>query len=356
MTIGKRKGAAAKGVGGAPGNVSNSKFGGSLSKNDHWYITQAFGMTGDPGAAPVPSGASGDPLGHTATGGVVGDWVDTTPGKVYRSHVFNTSGAFTITQLSPTYPADCEYLVVAGGGSGGYEGGGGAGGLRTNLSGHPRATPGNPTFPVSATAYPIVVGAGGAGKDALVATGPANDGSPSSIGSPIVVESTGGGGSGWHNNQNGRNGGSGGGSASNPTTAGNGDAPGTYTEGYPGGSGPSPAGGGGGGGGAGAPGGEGGHGGIGVQVLIAGNSTNGGAGAPGPGGPGTEMGWFAGGGGGSPATPAPTAPILGPQGGGGPTGSVAGTPFAGGGGGRYGGNDTTNPLQPTGAPNATKRA
>ena len=25
---------------------------------------------------PVPMGASGDPLGHTATGGVIGDWVD----------------------------------------------------------------------------------------------------------------------------------------------------------------------------------------------------------------------------------------------------------------------------------------
>ena len=52
MTIGKRKGAAAKGAGAAPGNDANSKFGGALSKNDHWYIQQAFGMTGDPGVNP----------------------------------------------------------------------------------------------------------------------------------------------------------------------------------------------------------------------------------------------------------------------------------------------------------------
>ena len=97
MTIGKRKGVAAKGAGAAPGNVANSKFGGSLSKNDHWYITQAFGMSGDPGDAPVPAGSSGDPQGHTATGGVITDWLDPSPGKVYRSHIFTSAGAFTIT-------------------------------------------------------------------------------------------------------------------------------------------------------------------------------------------------------------------------------------------------------------------
>ena len=47
MTIGKRKGIAAKGAfnPAQPGD----KVGGSLSKGDHWYIQQAFGMGADPG-------------------------------------------------------------------------------------------------------------------------------------------------------------------------------------------------------------------------------------------------------------------------------------------------------------------
>ena len=48
MTIGKRKGSAAKGAGGVGTNDVN-KVGGSLSKNDHWYIQQAFGLLADPG-------------------------------------------------------------------------------------------------------------------------------------------------------------------------------------------------------------------------------------------------------------------------------------------------------------------
>ena len=364
MTIGKRKGVAAKGAGAAPdqGGINN-RTGGSLSRNDHNYLTRTFGLTFDPGAAAVPSGSSGDPLGHSATGGKISDWVDPSPGKVYRSHIFTSSGFFNLTQLSPSYPAACEYLVVAGGGGGGYEGGGGAGGLRTNLAGHPRATPGNPAFPVSAQNYIITVGAGGAGRKASTSGPGDNDGSISKIetapGSTVIVQSTGGGGAGWHPSWNGRNGGSGGGSASNPMTAGTGSAPPTYTEGYPGGQGPNPAGGGGGAGGAGVsdtgPPTSGGHGGIGVQVLIAGNATNGGAGAPGPGGPGTEMGWFAGGGGGAPGAQVPTGNQLGPQGGGGPTGTHGDTPFAGGGAGRYG-VDAVNPLLPNGAPQGAKRA
>ena len=65
MTIGKRKGAAAKGTGAAPGNVANSQYGGSLSKNDHWYLQQAFGMSGDPGV--------GNVTGVEATGGIIGE-------------------------------------------------------------------------------------------------------------------------------------------------------------------------------------------------------------------------------------------------------------------------------------------
>ena len=89
MTIGKRKGAAAKGTGASPGNVANSKFGGALSKNDHWYIQQAFGMTGDPGVNPEAIKASG---------GIVNDYSEPT-GNVYRAHIFTGSGTFSVESL-----------------------------------------------------------------------------------------------------------------------------------------------------------------------------------------------------------------------------------------------------------------
>ena len=105
MTIGKRKGAAAKGAGDS-GSHTGSKFGGSLSKADHWYINQAFGMSFDPGSA-GPAYA-----GHQATGGTIGDYTDP-GGTAYRTHIFNGSGTFQITELSGTYPAAVEYVLVA---------------------------------------------------------------------------------------------------------------------------------------------------------------------------------------------------------------------------------------------------
>ena len=56
MTIGKRKGVAAKGT----GKESAQKIGGALSKSDHWYIQEAFGMD-------TASGLSA----FEATGGVI---------------------------------------------------------------------------------------------------------------------------------------------------------------------------------------------------------------------------------------------------------------------------------------------
>jgi hypothetical protein len=79
-----------------------------------------------------------------ATGGVVSS--DAT----YWYHTFGMSGTFT-----PNQSLSCDYLVVAGGGGGGspsfYFGGGGAGGFRTGTS-----------LSVTAQAYTITVGAGGA--------------------------------------------------------------------------------------------------------------------------------------------------------------------------------------------------
>ena len=82
MTIGKRKGATAKGA----GKTTGDNFGGSLSKNDHFYLQQAFGMVFDPGMGPQT------PLG--ASGGTINEY--TAPnGDVYRSHTFTSSGTFT---------------------------------------------------------------------------------------------------------------------------------------------------------------------------------------------------------------------------------------------------------------------
>ena len=124
------------------GARSSQSRGPGVNKSDGHllqYFRNTFGAAGG-------AGTTSDAQGLTATGGVIGDYT-TGPGDVYRAHVFTSSGTFDVTAIG-AFPADVEYLVVAGGGSGGYEGGGGAGGLRTNLSGHPLAT-GNPSFTAS---------------------------------------------------------------------------------------------------------------------------------------------------------------------------------------------------------------
>jgi hypothetical protein len=113
--------------------------------------------------------AGGSPF-ICATGGTV-----TTCGN-YKVHTFTSPGTFTVSKagLGPTNNVD--YFVVAGGGGGGNNGypanraggSGGGGGFRlSNFYGLPAPTMSplsNPTgIPVTATAYPITVGAGGAG-------------------------------------------------------------------------------------------------------------------------------------------------------------------------------------------------
>ena len=53
MGIGKRKGKVVKGAGN-PGSSGSDSVGGSLSKDDHWYLQQGFGFSGQPGSLPVP--------------------------------------------------------------------------------------------------------------------------------------------------------------------------------------------------------------------------------------------------------------------------------------------------------------
>ena len=59
------------------------------------------------------------PQGVTATGGVINDFADGP--TIYRVHVFNNSGTFTVNNTSndPNLPSNIEYLLVGGGGGSG---------------------------------------------------------------------------------------------------------------------------------------------------------------------------------------------------------------------------------------------
>jgi len=235
----------------------------------------------------------------------------------FKTHVFTSPGTFTVTSAgTPTGSNSVEYLVVAagGGGSGSSSGvpefdyaggGGGAGGYRQNYP-----SPATGGFPVTATAYPITVGASG-GSVPTTSTG--SNGNPS-IFSTITSTGGGGGGSGGgagsFPGNTGKNGGSGGGGGgSGPSSGGSGNSPPVSpSQGNPGGpgfsSGPTSAGGGGGAGTSGS------GGTLGIDPQIGGN---GGVGAP------IATTFFG-----------PTAPSYGTS------GPAPGRYFAGGGGGAGG--------------------
>jgi hypothetical protein len=138
----------------------------------------------------------------------------------YVYHTFTSSGSFI-----PSQALTVDYLVVAGGGGAGDMAGGGAGGLRCTVTAS-GGTPGTVESALSLTAkaYPVIVGAGGAG--ATTGSTQGISGSNSVFGS---ITSIGGGGGGGYEFTlglgNGLNGGSGGGSAGNTT----GGTPGTGT-------------------------------------------------------------------------------------------------------------------------------
>jgi hypothetical protein len=267
---------------------------------------------------------------------------------------FVNPGTFSVTSVHPcTANNAVSYVVVGGGGGGGDTtapapggggGGGGAGGYRETkqpitpytaspLDGYP--TPAN-RITVTATPYPITVGAGGNGAS------PSGDGIASTFDS---ITSAGGGaggetGSSPPTDTNGQPGGSGGGSpADNGQTFGNGNTPPTTPEqGKDGGTGATGGFAGGGGGGAsaaggngapGTPGGGAGSGGNGVTSCITGSPTayagGGGAGVWGTGG-GANPGCGGTGGGGKGA---------------GTSNATAGTDNQGGGGG--GGSSSVGP-------------
>ena len=287
------------------------------------YFRNTFGAGGGANSGPTVLVQSG----MTATGGIINDYTEGT--KIYRSHVFVSTGTFTVTSLGQNVDTadNVEYLVIAGGGGGGDEGsnrggGGGAGGYRTNVPAP--IGPGNHTttakFTVTAgpTAYEVVVGGGGVGgagsrggEGGTSRLGPASD--------PIVVTSNGGGGGGQGSEDSppanegapGGSGGGGGSTASPSATEPGGSTiavttpspwPGPSTQGFAGGTGQHVSGSwaaGGGGGGAGEagknaanPNTNSSHGGDGLSNLIAG-PTNTTVGVVNPESPGR---WFAGGG------------------------------------------------------------
>jgi hypothetical protein len=150
---------------------------------------------------------------------------ETTSGN-FKIHTFTSSGTFTVSSASNQAPFnDVSYMVVAGGGGSGG-GGGGAGGFRENKGSEDSYTAspleGSSNITVTAQAYPITVGAGGAAKAGSPYPSPGNDGTNSVF---STITSAGGGGSGGYETP-GNNGGSGaGGSSGGTQTGGNGNTP-----------------------------------------------------------------------------------------------------------------------------------
>lgn len=287
---------------------------------------------------------------------------ETTCGN-YKIHTFTSDGTFTVNSVGGVAANnEVSYLVIAGGASGGSgfpcgsgSGGGGAGGFRESKSGVDcySASPleGSTNITVTATAFPITVGGGGAGKDGGSPTYLVGNPGSNSVFSTITSAGGGGGGSGNTEGACGAAGGSGGGggygSSSSPGAgntppvsppqgnAGGNPSPGSTAPGYAAS----------GGGGAGAAGSKfpgpqvGGAGGAGVSTSITGSSVTragGGGGSirnssPGTGGAGGSGGGGAGSPGNSPASG--TAGTANTGGGGGGGAGLSGSPSGSGGSG-----------------------
>ena len=154
-----------------------------------------------------------DPEFITATGGTI-----TTSGD-YKIHAFTGPGTFTVCSVGNACGSNSiEYAVVGGGGSGGSRrgGGAGAGGFRSIFP-----SPAVGGLPVSATGYPITVGAGAAPTPGQPTAVRGISGSPSS-GFGITSAGGGGGGTATPNTttRTGIAGGSGGGGAGGPGNGG----------------------------------------------------------------------------------------------------------------------------------------
>jgi len=177
-----------------------------------WIVTES-GLQSD-----VPG-----PQYISATGGTI-----TTVCTNYKVHTFTGPGTFTVSSVGNCAGSNTvSYLVVAGGGAGGTcrAGGGGAGGFRegrtpqcTSYAVSPLNAPAG--LPVSAQAYPIVVGGGGTSPQNRVHHG--GCGSASSF--STITSAGGGGGASDGSPTTGNNGGSAGGGA-NSGNGGTGNTP-----------------------------------------------------------------------------------------------------------------------------------
>ena len=313
-----------------------------------WLVTDS-GLQSD---APGPTFV-------TATGGCI-----TTCGNC-KIHTFFSPATFCVSEVATCAANNVvSYMVVGGGGGTGANagGGGGAGGFReykspvTPYTASPLdGNPGGTAITVSASPYPITVGAAGAG------TSPGPVGGSGGVSTfSTICSAGGGGGGGWPSNC-GAAGGSGGGARANQGgTGGAGNTPPVSpAQGFAGGNAapsPTPApylGGGGGGattvGATGNPGNGGGGTGAGTEIntsTMPAPSPVGAAqiGTPGPSAP---LRYFAGGGGGASNDSPPVAGGPGGTGGGGAGGSSpsvgnAGTINTGGGGGGPGSSYSPN--------------
>ena len=298
------------------------------------------------------SQAAGTTPGVIATGQYGSTYIQATGGTVtqsgeYKIHTFTGDGCFVVSSLGSGIPtaeaSNVDYLVVAGGGGAGTGsnvngqaagGGGGAGGYRegkdSTASSPHTASPVAATsgITVTATTFPISVGAGGAGG---AQPGPFSSGFVGSDGSNSVFSTitSAGGGNGARGGPSpggdGGPGGSGGGAGAGNCTKGNGITPPVSpSQGNNGSNGASDAGGGGGGIGAAATNAcntNGADGGAGVASSITGSSVTRGGGGGGAGE--TTKGCGGAGGGGNGYT----------NGSNGPGSGVAATANTGGGGG-----------------------
>ena len=118
----------------------------------------------------------------------------------YKSHVFTGPGTFTVSCAGNACGSNTvDYLVVAGGGSaGGYYAAAGAGGFRiSNGDSTPNMSPlAAPTgLPVTATGYPVTVGAGGTAHPCAPGIGAydGNNGANSVFAGTTTITSAGGG-------------------------------------------------------------------------------------------------------------------------------------------------------------------
>ena len=267
-----------------------------------------------------PNDIAATPEFIVATGGTI-----TCDGD-FKVHTFTGPGTFTVCSVgNPLGSTTVDYLVVAGGGGSGAAengcgaGGGGAGGFRTNYP-----SPAIAGLPVTATGYPITVGAGGPGSTPPGAT-PGTRGSNSIF---STITSTGGGAGTYRcGSAPSRPGGSGGGSGFGAAGGTGNTPPVSPPQGNNGGTGSTgPTDAGGGGGGAGGVGGNG-----------SGSGTIGGNGGPGSASSisGSSVTYAGGGGAGGLTTRGNGGPGGGGNGGQGPStaSGVAGTVNTGGGAG-----------------------